>query len=144
MHSGERQRDFERGPTASLGAAVNLATVLPDILARVPPWDRDRAGQTLRVPLLAACDEDLAEVMGTQIPGAFDFLIVEGVVIKQTVLHRRAALELLGAGDVLAPPLTSTRQIESRSLSCYLAHGPVSLAALETRSSGRPPLAPHR
>jgi hypothetical protein len=54
------------------------------------------------------------------------------VVIKQTVLHRRAALELLGAGDVLAPPLTATPQTESRSLSRYLAYGPVSLAALET------------
>jgi len=132
LYSGERQPDIERGPTAPSVAAVSLATVLPDILAGVPAGDRDLAGRTLSVPLLSACDEDLAEVISTQVPDAFDFVIVDGVVIKQTVLHRRAALELLGAGDVLAPPLTAIRQIESRSLSRYLAHGPVSLAALET------------
>ena len=106
--------------------------MLPDILASVPARDRDLAGQMLSVPLVSACDEDLAGVIGTQVPDAFDFLIVDGVVIKQTVLHRRAALELLGAGDVLAPPLTAIRQLESRAQSRYLAHGPVSLAALET------------
>ena len=94
---------------APSAAAVNLATVLPDILAGVPAGDRDRAAQTLRMPLLAARDEGLADVMSTQIPSAFDFLIVEGVVIKQTVVHRRAALSCW-SGDVLAPPLTSTRR----------------------------------
>ena len=132
LESGERQPDLERGTTPPSAPAVSLATVLPDILARVPAGDRELAGRALRVPLVSARDEDLAEVIGTQVPGAFDFLVVDGVVIKQTVLHRRAALELLGVGDVLAPPLTATRQIESRSLSRYLAHGPVSLAALET------------
>jgi CRP/FNR family transcriptional regulator, cyclic AMP receptor protein len=86
----------------------------------------------LSVPLVTACDEDLAEVISTQVPDAFDFLIVDGVVIKETVLRLRAALELLSAGDVLPPPLTPIRQIESRSRSRYLAHGQVSLAALET------------
>lgn len=132
MHSGERQPDIERGTTPPSAPAVSLATVLPDILAGVSAEDRDVAARMLRVPLVSARDEDLAEVIATQIPDAFDFVIVAGVVIKQTVLQRRAALELLGAGDVLAPPLTTTRQIESRSLSRYLAHGPVSLAALET------------
>ena len=133
LDSGERQPDIERGTTPPAPLPVGLATVLPEILGSVPPGDRDLAAQTLSVPLVSACDEDLAEVIGTQIPDAFDFLIVDGVVIKQTVLHRRAALELLGAGDVLAPPLTAIRQIESRSLSRYLALGPVSLASLETR-----------
>lgn len=132
MHLGERQPDIERGTAPYSAPAVSLAKVLPDILAGVPAEDRDVAGRTLSVPLVSACDEDLADVIGTQIPDAFDFVIVDGVVIKQTVLQHRAALELLGAGDVLAPPLTATRQIESRSLSRYLAHGPVSLAALET------------
>jgi CRP/FNR family cyclic AMP-dependent transcriptional regulator len=107
--------------------------VLPDILAGVPAEDRDLAAEMLSVPLVSARDEDLAEVISAQLRDAFDFLIVDGVVIKETVLHRRAALELLGAGDVLAPPLTAVRQIESRSLSRYLARGPVSLAALETQ-----------
>lgn len=132
LHSGELQPDVERGTTSPSAPTVGLATVLPDILASVRAEDREVAGRMPRVPLLSARDEDLAGVISTQIPDAFDFLIVDGVVIKQTVLQRRAALELLGAGDVLAPPLTATRQIESRSLSRYLAHGPVSLAALET------------
>ena len=109
LHSGERQPDIERGTTPRSAPAVSLATVLPDILAGVPAGDRDLAAQMLDVPVVSARDEDLAEVIGTQIPDAFDFLIVDGVVIKQTVLHRRAALELLGAGDVLAPPLTAIR-----------------------------------
>ena len=131
VDSGDRQREAERGTTPSRSAAVSLATVLPDLLDSVPAGERGLAAQALSVPLLSASDQDLAELLSTQIPDAFDFLIVEGVVIKQTVLHRRAALEALGAGDVLAPPLTATRQIESRAQSRYFAHGPVSLAALE-------------
>jgi hypothetical protein len=73
LHSGERQPDIERGTTLPSASAVSLATVLPDILAGVPAGDRDLAGQMLSVPLVSACDEDLAEVISTQIPDAFDF-----------------------------------------------------------------------
>ncbi len=104
---------------------------LPEIAASVPAQDRLRAERTLIVPLVSARDTDLADVISTQIPGAFEFLIVDGVVLKETTLARRSALELLGRGDFLAPPLTPTRQLESRAVSRYLAHGPVSLAALE-------------
>jgi CRP-like cAMP-binding protein len=114
------------------GQLVNLAAALPDILASVPAEDRRLAERTLVMPLISARDEDLAEVIGTM-PGAFDFLIVEGVVLKETTLARRSALELLGPGDVLAPPLTVTGQLESRAVSRYLAHGPASLAAIQDR-----------
>ncbi len=106
-------------------------TTLPEIVASVPANDRLLAERTLIVPLVSARNTDLADVISTQIPGAFDFVVVDGVVLKQTALAGRAALELLGRGDLLAPPLTPTRQLESRALSRYLAHGPVSLAALE-------------
>jgi CRP-like cAMP-binding protein len=53
------------------------------------------------------------------------------VVLKQTTFAGRAALELLGPGDVLAPQLTTVRQLESRAVSRYLAHGPVSLAVID-------------
>ena len=132
LQPGERQPNTERGVSPSSAAAVSLARVLPDILTNVPAGDRDLAAQALSVPLVSTRDRDLAEVISPQVPDAFDFLIVHGVVIKQTVLHRRPALELLGPGDVLAPPLTAVRQIESRAKSRYLAHGPVSLAPLET------------
>ncbi len=104
---------------------------MPEILASVPADDRPLAERTLTVPLVSARDADLADVISTQIPGAFDFLIVDGVVLKETTLAGRSALELLGRGNLLAPPLT--RQLESRAVSRYLAHGPVSLAAIEDR-----------
>jgi len=104
---------------------------LPEILASVPGDDRLLAERTLIVPLVSARDADLADVLSTQIPGAFDFLIIDGVVLKETTLAGRPALELLGQGDLLAPPLTPARQLESRAVSRYLAQGQVSLAAIE-------------
>lgn len=110
---------------------VSLAAELPEILARVPAEDRELAQRMLKVPLVSARDTNLAAVISTQSPGAFDFLIVGGVVLKETTLAHRSALELLGPGDLLAPPLTSARQLESRAVSRYLAHGTVSLAVVE-------------
>jgi len=83
--------------------------------------------------VLAACDEDLGDVFATVSPDVFDFLILEGVVLKETTLAHRSALELLGPGDFLAPPLSSLRQAESRALSRYLAHGPGSLVVIDGR-----------
>ena len=96
---------------------------LPEIIARVPAQDRLLAEHTLIVPLISVGDDDLAEAIGRQIPEAFDFLIVDGVVLKETTLAGRSALELLGPGDLLAPPLTAARQPGSRAISRYLAHG---------------------
>lgn len=112
---------------------------LPEILASVAAEDRLLAERALIVPLVSASGVDLADVISTQIPGAFDFLIVDGVVLKETTLASRAALELLGRGDLLAPPLASGRQLQSRARSRYLAHGRVSLAAMEdhVRQAGR-------
>jgi len=129
LQSGERQPD-DRGRDRT-APAVSLGAIWPDILARVPAQDHQLAERTLQVPLVSARDDVLAHVIHTQIPGAFDFLIVEGVVLKETLLTDRTALELLGPGDILAPLLTVTRQLESRAVSRYRAHGPVSLAAID-------------
>jgi CRP/FNR family cyclic AMP-dependent transcriptional regulator len=134
LHSGERQPDNEAQTRAA--SAVSLAEVWPDMLARVPVEDHQLAERILMMPLVAARDEELADVIATQIPGAFDFAIVEGVVLKETILARRSSLELLGPGDVLAPPLNVVRQVESRAVSRYLAHGQVSLAAINDRFRG--------
>jgi CRP/FNR family transcriptional regulator, cyclic AMP receptor protein len=131
LQSGERQPDYDREGAPSGTSGVSLAALLPEILANVPAQDRELAERTLVVPIVAARGEDLIEVIKTQTPGAFEFLIVAGVVLKETTLARRSALELLGPGDLLAPPLTAVRQVESRAVSRYLAHGEVSLAALE-------------
>jgi CRP/FNR family transcriptional regulator, cyclic AMP receptor protein len=112
---------------------VGLPDVSPEILSAIPVQERALARRVLMVPLISAKDEDLADAIGTQMPGAFDFLIVRGVVLKETTLAGRSALELLGPGDFLAPPLTATRQLESRAVSRYLAYGQASLAAIEGR-----------
>ena len=131
MQSGNRQRDDKLGRSAPSVTTASLVATLPEILASVPAEDRLLAERTLIVPFVSARNEDLADVISTQIPGAFDFVIVDGVVLKETTLARRSALELLGRGDLLAPPLTTARQLESRAISRYLAHGQASLAAIE-------------
>jgi CRP-like cAMP-binding protein len=133
LQSGNRQRDDKLGRSAPSVTTASLVATLPEILASVSAEDRLLAERMLIVPLVSARDVDLADVIGTQIPGAFDFLIVDGVVLKKTTLARRSALELLGRGDLLAPPLTPVRQFESRAVSRYLAHGAVSLAGIEDR-----------
>lgn len=128
-------------PTSAIGSkqrtpsgwAIGLPTVWPELLASVGTEDRALAERVLMMPLLAASDEDLGELMSSHTPEAFDFLIADGVVLKQTTLARQSALELLGPGDLLAPPLTAARQLESRSVSRYLAHGQVSLVAMNAR-----------
>jgi CRP/FNR family transcriptional regulator, cyclic AMP receptor protein len=139
LGSSERQLGERRERFGAGVSSVGLATVLPAILGSVPAADHELAERTLIVPLVTARDVDLAEVIGAQIPGAFDFLVVDGVVLKETSLAGRSALELLGSGDVLAPPLTTVRQLESRAVSRYLAHGLVSLGAIEAhfRESAR-------
>jgi CRP/FNR family transcriptional regulator, cyclic AMP receptor protein len=133
LQSDDRQRDDKLGRSAPSVKTANLAAVLPEILASVPTEDRVLAERSLIVPLVSARNEGLADVISTQIPGAFDFLIVEGVVLKETILARRSALELLGRSDLLAPPLTPARQLDSRAVSRYLAPGQASLAAVDDR-----------
>ena len=133
MQSGSPPEDDNLGRPAPSVTTASLVATLPEILASVPAQDRPLVERTLIVPLVSARDQDLADVISTQIPGAFDFVIVDGVVLKETTLTRRSALELLGRGDLLAPPLTPARQLESRAVSRYLAHGPASLAAIEDR-----------
>jgi CRP/FNR family transcriptional regulator, cyclic AMP receptor protein len=112
---------------------VSLAALLPDVMSRIPEDDRVPAERALVAPLLSACDEDLAAVLAGAPGDAFGFLLVDGIVLKETTLATRSALELLNAGDVLAPTLGEAQQYESRAVSRYLAHGPASLAVLGER-----------
>lgn len=131
MESGDRQHDDKLERTARSVVTTSLVGVLPEIVAGVAVKDRPLVERALIVPVISARDDDLAEVIRTQTPAAFDFLLVDGVVLKETTLAGRSALELLGPGDLLAPPLTAARQLEARAVSRYLAHGRVSLAAIE-------------
>lgn len=128
MSLGERQPD-NRG-RAHEAPAVSLAAVWPEILARVPAEDRQLAERKLMLPLISVRDEHFAEVIMPHSPGAFGLVIVDGVVLKETTLARRSALELKGPGDVLAPRLTAIDQLESRAVSHYLAHERVSLGVI--------------
>ena len=81
----------------------------------------------------AGGEEDLDGALAARSGDAFDFVLVEGTVLKATTLASTSALELLGPGDVLAPPLSATRQLASRADSRYLPHGDVSIATLGVR-----------
>jgi CRP/FNR family transcriptional regulator, cyclic AMP receptor protein len=131
LQSANRQPDHTPTRPAPSVTMASLVATLPEIAGSVGAEDRLLAERALTVPLISTRDADLADVINTQMPDAFDFLIVNGIVLKETTLAGRSALELLGRGDLLAPPLTPARQLESRALSRYLAHGQVSLAAIE-------------
>jgi CRP-like cAMP-binding protein len=117
--------------TAACGIA--LTSVWPEIDHLIPAEDRDIAARLLMAPPLSSGDDELTEHIAAAAPTAFDFLVAEGLVLKETVFAGRSALELLGPGDVLAPPLTSSQQLESRAVSRYSAHGRASIAVLDHR-----------
>jgi CRP/FNR family transcriptional regulator, cyclic AMP receptor protein len=112
-------------------STIPLTTVLPEITALIPASERQLVEQVLHVPRLQV-DGELADTL-TATPTAFDFIVADGVVLKQTRYAGRTSLELLGPGDVLAPPLTPSRQLESRATSSYQARGQASLAVIEDR-----------
>lgn len=110
-------------------ATISLADVLPEIVALIAPDDRQLVRDALVVPAMYAKGGELGTLLATA-PSACDFVIVEGIVLKQTRYAGRA-LELLGPGDVLAPPLTPTRQAQVRATSAYQAHGRATLAVID-------------
>jgi CRP/FNR family cyclic AMP-dependent transcriptional regulator len=110
---------------------VSLLRVWPDIAERLDPEDRDAAEQALVVPLLSARDDDLTATL--EAVDAFDFVLFEGTVLKETTLAAHSALELLGPCDVLAPPVSPARQVELRGVCRYLALGAVSIVVLGRR-----------
>ena len=119
----------EREPTRGIA----LAGVWPQIERLVPAEDRELAARILVAPAITSDGETLSELLTQAAPTSFDFVVAEGVVLKETMLGARAALELLLTGDVLAPPLTASRQVESRATSRYIAHGPALIAVLDER-----------
>lgn len=112
---------------------VSLAALLPDVMSSIPEDDRALAERALLAPRLSARDKDLVDVLAAAPRDAFGFFLVEGVVLKETTLATRSALELLNAGDILAPVLGEARQRGSRAVSRYVAQGPVTLAVLGDR-----------
>jgi CRP-like cAMP-binding protein len=109
---------------------VSLLRVWPDIAAKLAAQERGVAERALVAPLVRARDEDLAAALAAQPGDTFDFVLVDGTVLKETTLESSSALELLGPGDVLAPPLSATRQLEFRAVCRYVALGDVCIATL--------------
>jgi CRP-like cAMP-binding protein len=110
-----------------------LTSAWPELAHVIPPEDRALAERVLMAPMLTSDDETLSELIAAAEPTAFAFLVVRGVVLKETVFAARSAMELLTVGDVLAPTLTASRQAESPAVSRYIAHGPASVAVLDQR-----------
>ena len=117
-------------PTQTRTPMISLAGLLPDLMSRIPEEDRPLAERALLARRVSPRDADLTDVLGAAPDDAFGFLLVDGVVLKETTLATRSALELLNAGDILAPLLSDAWQYGSRAVSRYLALGPVSLAVL--------------
>jgi CRP/FNR family cyclic AMP-dependent transcriptional regulator len=130
---GERGSDAQRPPHAAPVRTVDLVDAWPEIAGFIPSADLALARRVLIARVIAAKDWDLFEGLGTRTHGALTFLVVEGVVLKVTSFAGRSALELLGPGDLLAPPLTAARQVESPAVSRYMAHGLASVAELDDR-----------
>lgn len=128
---GVRRHEDSRRVAAAPPNGVSLLRVWPDIGGRLAPEERDIAERALVAPLVRARDQDLAAPLAVE-PGDA-FVLVEGTVLKETTLATSSALELLGPGDVLAPLLSATRQLELRAVSRYLALGDVSIATLGVR-----------
>lgn len=112
---------------------MDLIAAWPELTAVIPPDEMQLARHVLVAHVVAVHDRDPFEVLGRRARGAFGYLLVDGVVLKTTTLAGRSALELLGPGDLLAPPLSAARQIESPAVSRYLAHGTASVAVLDDR-----------
>jgi CRP/FNR family transcriptional regulator, cyclic AMP receptor protein len=126
-------RNAQRASHAAPLTTIDLVDAWPEIAGSVPSADLALARRALVVRVITAKDEDLFELLGTRAPGGLTFLVVEGVVMKVTSFAGRSALELLGPGDLLAPPLTAAHQVESPAVSRYMAHGLASVAVLDDR-----------
>lgn len=105
----------------------------PDMAEKLDHEERGATERALVVPLLRTQDEYLATELVRHAADAFNFVLVEGTVLKETTLRARSALELLGPGDVLAPPVSATRQLDLRTVSRYVGLGDVSIATLGTQ-----------
>jgi len=130
---GESGSDAQRAPHAAALATIDLVDAWPELARFVPSADLALGRRALVAPVITAKDEDVFERLGVRAGRALTLLVVEGVVLKVTRFAGRSALELLGPGDFVAPPLTAARQVESPAVSRYTAHGVTSIAVLEVR-----------
>jgi CRP/FNR family transcriptional regulator, cyclic AMP receptor protein len=130
---GERRPDEQRAPHAAPVTTIDLVAAWPEMAASVPPADLRLARRALIARVVTVEDADLFEVIGAGARGAFAVVIIDGVVLKVTTFAGRSALELFGPGDLLAPPLTAARQVESPAVSRYVAHREASVAVLDDR-----------
>jgi CRP-like cAMP-binding protein len=128
-----RETDVRRAPEAVPLTTIDLVDAWPELARYLPPADLALARRALASRVATVEDDDLFELLETRAPGALTLLIVDGVVLKETKFAGRSALELLGPGDLLAPPLTAARQAESPAVSRYRPHGAASLAVLDDR-----------
>ena len=88
---------------SSSGRSVRVLDVDPDLGARLPKDERERARAALTAHVYDA-DPGVWEVrQPARGPGAFGLLVAEGMLGLQTALEDRATLELVGRGDLLQP-----------------------------------------
>ena len=120
-------------PHTALPATIDLLDAWPELEASVPSEELQVAHRTLVVRAVVVEDADVFDVLGPMARSALSFLVVDGIVLKATSFGGRSAVELLGPGDLLAAPLSATRQIESPAVSRFLGHGRATVAVLDER-----------
>jgi len=99
----------------------------PDLATGLAPDDRARATASLRLPVVQAG----AGTLTLDDAGASLLLLLDGFLIREVVLAGRTSAQVLGPGDVVAPP-----SVNAPDLPCeirWTAHGPVRAAVLDRR-----------
>ncbi|MGZ4248108.1 MAG: hypothetical protein ACXVUE_07350 [Solirubrobacteraceae bacterium] len=71
---------------------VSLLRVWPEIAGSLAPDERGVAERALLAPLVRARDEDLAAALAGEPGDAFNFVLVEGTVLKETTVASSSAL----------------------------------------------------
>ncbi len=125
-------------------AGIRLLDAIPEMQTAVPDADRQLASRTAVLPLIAIAPGK-TWTPPTVPADPFAFVVVDGILQKHTTLLGRAAVELLGAGDVLLHG-GADGDPSSAAASHHVAQVPTTVAVLDDRyrlAAGRWPALDH-
>lgn len=84
--------------------AVRLLEAIPELADAVPAGQRPAAVRTVTAPLQTFAKGPMAEPLTATAVRPFALVVLDGVVLRTTVLSDRPSAQLLGEGDVLELP----------------------------------------
>lgn len=130
-NESDSSRSDALGAPLAVRDVVRLTDALAELEDAVPDEDRALADRVLAVPAITARDAPLTAALGGD-GDVWQYVVVDGVVLKETALLDLPALEVLTPGDLVAPALTDDDEA-LRGTIAYRAHGPATLAPLDGR-----------